>query len=255
VRGTVCRSADGICDSAETCSGGSAFCPSDRSRVDGSGCGDGLVCNGAETCLAGECVEGEALVCAADSPCLESTGECVVQTRPGGPPGCSVATAGSTEDPRNRGGIVACVALAVLALALARTRRARLRMVTLGLGALALVAQGCVCGVGAASCDGVCVDVGYDEDHCGACGVSCGSGQCVDGACVGVPTTGNVCDDDSECIDGDVCDGVERCVAGRCRGGSAIDCDDGLDCSDDRCDEALGSCVSIPSTSACGVSP
>lgn len=99
------------------------------------------------------------------------------------------------------------------------------------------------------------MDVGYDERNCGACGLSCGSGQCVEGECVGVPTTGNVCADDAACIDGNVCDGVERCVAGRCRDGVALTCDDGLACTTDSCNVTFGSCVAVPTSAACGVSP
>jgi hypothetical protein len=40
------------------------------------------------------------------------------------------------------------------------------------------------CAVGATWC-GACVDLATDPDHCGACGVTCGSGICAANACVG----------------------------------------------------------------------
>ncbi|NMC71090.1 MAG: hypothetical protein GYA57_13630 [Myxococcales bacterium] len=34
-------------------------------------------------------------------------------------------------------------------------------------------------------CDGACIDPAISPDHCGACGVACGThGDCVDGVCV-----------------------------------------------------------------------
>jgi hypothetical protein len=53
--GTVCRSAVGECDAAETCSGASGSCPTDSLRPNGAACGDDQnpctqdVCNGTST--------------------------------------------------------------------------------------------------------------------------------------------------------------------------------------------------------------
>lgn len=252
-KGTVCRPAAGICDGAEACSGLSARCPSDRVQVDGSACGDGLSCNGAETCVSGVCTVGEAPVCDEDAPCLEATGICTPRTRPGRSVGCSVAESAFARSPSAPPAWLACLALVPIALRLVR-RRARL------LGAFAVVTMvtilgGCVCGVGAVACDGACVDVGYDERNCGGCGISCGTGHCVEGACVGHPTTGAACESDALCVDGDACNGVERCVGGRCRAGIDIVCDDGLGCTTDVCNPALGSCVSTPESASCGLAP
>src|SRR5690606_2147430 len=58
--GTVCRSATGVCDITETCDGVTPDCPADAVEPDGTDCGDGLFCNGDETCSAGSCVTGAA---------------------------------------------------------------------------------------------------------------------------------------------------------------------------------------------------
>ncbi|KAF7717981.1 Disintegrin and metalloproteinase domain-containing protein [Penicillium ucsense] len=42
--GTVCRASTGTCDIAETCSGNSSTCPSDKYKDDGTSCGNGLKC-------------------------------------------------------------------------------------------------------------------------------------------------------------------------------------------------------------------
>jgi hypothetical protein len=42
---------------------------------------------------------------------------------------------------------------------------------------------GAKCRPGFASCDGVCVDVSSDAEHCGSCGNDCGSLACNDGLC------------------------------------------------------------------------
>lgn len=45
----------------------------------------------------------------------------------------------------------------------------------------------------------------------------------------------------SDCpADGDVCNGVETCVEGRCVSISPLECDDGIGCTDDHCDPAEG---------------
>lgn len=44
---------------------------------------------------------------------------------------------------------------------------------------------GLECAADRVLCDGVCVDVSTHPEHCGACGVSCGTQACVDGMCVG----------------------------------------------------------------------
>ncbi len=52
------------------------------------------------------------------------------------------------------------------------------------------------------------------------------------------------CDTDPDCDDYFYCNGEERCVDGLCRRGSPIDCDDGIDCTVDRCVEDRQECLS-----------
>src|SRR5690606_52762 len=92
-------------------------------------------------------------------------------------------------------------------------------------------------------CDGV--------ETCGATGcVTATAPVCDDG----VSCTVDFCDedsdscsseaDDSACDNGAFCDGVETCDAVLdCQPGVPVECDDGVDCTVDSCDEASDSCV------------
>jgi hypothetical protein len=48
------------------------------------------------------------------------------------------------------------------------------------------------------------------------------------------------CNSNGECDDGDVCNGLETCVASQCVAGTPLDCDDGNPCTTDTCDPILG---------------
>ena len=52
------------------------------------------------------------------------------------------------------------------------------------------------------------------------------------------------CEEDSECDDHFYCNGEERCIDNLCRQGTPIDCDDGIDCTIDRCIEERQECES-----------
>lgn len=73
----------------------------------------------------------------------------------------------------------------------------------------------------------------------------------------GDPCTDDLCGERGECVhvpnlapcdDGDACTELDRCTGGVCTG-QARSCDDGLDCTADRCDE--GACVHEPRDGPC----
>ena len=120
-------------------------------------------------------------------------------------------------------------------------------------------------------CDGGCqhannTDACDDESKCtesdtcvnGVCGgtpIVCNDGDgCTTDTCnpltgcVFTPVTDCECDEDTDCIDTDVCNGVERCAGNTCVGGTPLDCDDGNECTDDWCD---GGCQHANNTDAC----
>lgn len=65
-----------------------------------------------------------------------------------------------------------------------------------------------------------------------------------------LPPTGP-CGDDADCSDGIFCNGAELCASGVCVGGGAIDCDDGVGCTLDTCDETLDTCANTPNHASC----
>ena len=91
---------------------------------------------------------------------------------------------------------------------------------------------------GAETCDAT-LDCQAGADPCP--GQSCDEGgdACVD--CLG----------DGDCDDGAFCNGVETCVAGSCVAGTPIDCDDGVGCTDDSCNEGTDSCDNIANDANC----
>jgi len=68
--------------------------------------------------------------------------------------------------------------------------------------------------------------------------------RCLNGACSGAVIN---------CNDGQFCNGVETCNPGvGCVEGTPPDCDDGVDCTVDGCDEENDTCVHFPDDSLCG---
>jgi hypothetical protein len=78
-------------------------------------------------------------------------------------------------------------------------------------------------------------------------GVSCTDDSCdeVNDECDNDPN-------DAHCDDGDWCNGFETCdPVLDCQPGTEQDCDDGLDCTDDSCDEVNDECVHDPNDGLC----
>lgn len=59
------------------------------------------------------------------------------------------------------------------------------------------------------------------------------------------------CDVDADCDDGQFCNGTETCPAGSCQAGTPVDCDDGVGCTSDACNETTDSCDNTPDDAAC----
>lgn len=68
---------------------------------------------------------------------------------------------------------------------------------------------------------------------------------CTDDACV--PATGcRHVNNTASCSDGRSCNGIEVCGGGLCQPGVPINCDDGISCTADSCNEATGTCDHAP---------
>jgi len=109
-----------------------------------------------------------------------------------------------------------------------------------------------------------------EDDDCND-GLYCnGLETCVENACV--PGTPIVCDDDIDCTvdtcdettdacvntsddglcdDGLFCNGAETCGAEGCEDGTAVVCDDGVDCTSDSCDETADACAYVGDDTLC----
>jgi len=87
----------------------------------------------------------------------------------------------------------------------------------------------------------------YREYSCdvGGCDYSATGTQWVDTGNTKNKQNGTPCDDGFYCIVG------ETCLNGVCYNGVEKDCSDGVDCTDDSCDETNNQCVNIPNDAYC----
>jgi hypothetical protein len=84
------------------------------------------------------------------------------------------------------------------------------------------------------TCDDCQVDGDCDD------GVGCTDNLCLGGICVYLPVLLN-------CDDGLYCTGIETCDAVLdCQAGTPIDCNDGVACTDDICNETTETCDNLP---------
>ncbi|MFH0983586.1 MAG: S8 family serine peptidase [Planctomycetota bacterium] len=206
-------------------------------------CDDGLWCTGAEDCVSGSCVAGTPPDCSDGVVCTDDS-------RNEGTDSCDhVANNGYCADGLFCNGAETC-------------------HVTLG----------CQAGTAVNCNDGVaCTDDSCNEgtDSCNNVpnGAYCDNGLFCDGAetchptlgcqagsdpCVGLFGCDEVndvcveCFDDGDCDDGLFCNGVETCdVLGVCQDGTAVDCSDGVGCTDDSCNESTDSCNHVANNSLC----
>jgi hypothetical protein len=183
--GDGCGGSCGSCASDETCSAGScvASCTPDCSgrECGGDGCGGSCgTCSGERTCSSGACVCATSLVecygscvdtrvddqhcgsctraCGAGERCVG--GDCAVEAPDAGcVPLCDGRACG---DDTCGGSCGTCE------------------------GAATCVSGGqCDCGTDRTRCQGDCVDLRSDRDHCGSCGIVCSAdARCVGGTCV-----------------------------------------------------------------------
>jgi hypothetical protein len=87
---------------------------------------------------------------------------------------------------------------------------------------------------------------------------TCDSGTCQAGSdpCPGqlCDESGDVCVDclvDGDCDDGGYCNGAETCVSSVCQPGVSVDCDDGIACTTDSCNEGTDTCDNTPNDGLC----
>jgi hypothetical protein len=207
-----------------------------RTVPDGTHCADGNLCNGDETCQAGQCVPGSPPVCDDFNICTLDSCDAVV--------GCQYANVQDGTSCTN-GDICD--------------------------GEETCLGGNCSSGM-PLDCDdhNMCTQDTCDPlsgcqhitlaDGVGCGGGPCGAATCRNGVCElsnpdicenGDPCTDNTCDpvigclrnptpDGTACPDQNPCNGEETCLQGICRPGTMLDCDDFNLCTADTCDINLG---------------
>lgn len=252
------------CDDAQPCTADSCDpllgCVYDAAP-DGTSCADGNACNGAESCLSGDCVAGEVPECEDTNPC--AVGSCDPEQ------GCvsePVADGTSCDDGDVCNGAEVCEAGTCKAgtplLCESENECMAASCDPIQGCAIEPVVDGVACDDGDACTDGDTCQAGL----CGAGGaLDCDDADpCTDDSCD--PQSGcdhaeilgceeeppPECEVDLDCDDGSVCNGLETCVAGSCVAGEVLDCDDGNPCTSDLCDPLLGCAPQpVPDGMAC----
>jgi hypothetical protein len=77
----------------------------------------------------------------------------------------------------------------------------------------------------------------------------CGQGEICDSQDGCVPDV--ECTGDANCDDRQYCNGAERCVDNKCQAGTAVNCADIVNCTDDTCDEDMNVCINTPNNANC----
>jgi hypothetical protein len=82
-------------------------------------------------------------------------------------------------------------------------------------------------------------------------GCQAGADPCPNTACDDTSDACVDCQTDPDCDDGLFCNGVETCDGGTCVAGLAVQCDDGVTCTIDSCNEATNACANTLNDAAC----
>ncbi len=204
-------------------------------------CSDGLFCNGVETCSAGVCLAGTAVNCndgvgcTVDS-CNEATTSCD-----------NIASNASCDNGIFCDGVETCDAV-----------------LDCQAGAAVNCNDGVACtddscNEATSSCDNVANNANCNDGlFCNGVETCDAVNDCLVGA---DPCPGQLCDEatavcvacltNPDCDDGIFCNGAETCSAGVCQAGTAINCNDGVGCTTDSCNEATSSCDNMVSNASC----
>jgi hypothetical protein len=238
---------DGNLDAGEDCDDGNTD-PGDCCAADctfepaGSACDDGLFCNGVEECDgAGSCnVPGT-------DPCDDGVG-CTTDACDEGSDTCSnTPDDAACDDGQFCNGAETCDAVSDCQPG---------TPVDCDDGVLCTVDS---CNEGTDSCDNTPDDVLCDDGQfCNGAETCDAVLDCQPGS---DPCPGQLCDEasdscvdcliDGDCDDEAFCNGAEACVAGVCQAGTPVDCDDGVGCTVDACNEGTDSCDNTPDDAAC----
>jgi len=230
---------DGVGCTNDACNEATASCDNVASNAN---CDNGIFCDGAETCdPVNDCQVGTAVNCNDGVACTTDS--------------CNNATSSCDNVPGNAAcddglfcnGAETCDALLGCQLGTA---------VNCNDGVVCTTDS---CNEATNSCDNVASNAACDD------GVFCNGAETCDVAlgCVTgtAPCAGQACDEatascvaclvNADCSDGLFCNGTETCVGNVCQAGTAVNCNDGVVCTTDSCNEATNSCDNVPSNASC----
>ncbi len=212
-------------------------------------CDDGVFCNGAETCAGGTCQAGTAVNCSDGVACTNDS--------------CNEATASCNNVPSNANcddglacnGVETCDAVLDCQAGTTVNCNDGVACTTDACNepggtcsntpSNAACDDGLFCN-GAETCDAVLNCQAGTAPNCND-GVACTVDSCnnATGSCDNVPNN-------ASCDDGLACNGVETCDAVlNCQAGTAVNCNDGVGCTTDSCNEPGGTCTNAPSNAVC----
>ena len=215
------------CDDANSCTADSCS-PTLGCRYmplpDGTACSDGVVCDGAETCVNAVCSPGAPLVCDDGNACtIDACNE---------PDGCTYVPVGAG---------VPCNDLDACTQNDACDGQGHCAP-----GIPLVCDDGRECTTDACVSNFGCVFTPR-SGSCADDGNSCTDDVCTFGTCMH-PFRAN----GTPCDDGLFCTVADTCFAGVCLGGQTRACADASSCTTDTCDELADACVHTPTAACCG---
>ncbi len=237
--GTAVNCNDAVACTDDSCNEATNSCDNIANNAN---CDDGLACNGAETCDAAlDCQAGTAVNCSdavacTDDSCSEPSGTCN-----------NVANNANCDNGLFCDGAETCDAL---------------------LDCQVGTAVNCNDGIGCTTdscnettnaCDNTPSNAVCDDGlFCNGAETCSATLDCQAG---GDPCPGQICDEvgnvcvncvvNADCDDGLFCNGAETCAAGVCQAGTAVNCSDGVVCTDDSCNEVTNTCDSVANNANC----
>ncbi len=260
------------CDLPDTCDGAGVCEPNPTAW--GAPCGDPVdtdctdpdSCDGAGACLANHevpgtpCGDPDTTDCTDPDSC-DANGTCVPNHRPAGTP-CGDPSSTDCDNPDECTGGGAC------------SPNPAPNGTPCDDGVFCNVDEACADGTCGGGGPRDCSDgLGCTDDWCNEAATACEhdllAGFClITGACRsdGAVNPANDCEecdpvtstgawsnrpDGTACDDGLFCNVDEDCLAGSCGGGGARDCEEGVGCTDDACNEATNQCDHTPIDALC----
>ena len=243
LEGTCVAGIPALCEDANECTDDSCDAAAGCVHLNNSApCSDGDVCTTEDTCVDGQCLGGEDLLCDDGNECTDDACDVAV--------GCvHPANQAQCDDGNDCTAGDHCVAgKCQFETTLECNDNNPCTADTCD------ALKGCVYAITAGPCD--------DGDPCTI------NDQCINGACQAGQAAScddqNPCTDDScneagicihsanqqDCDDGNKCTLLDQCQAAKCMGTQAPDCDDGNVCTTDSCDPAQG-CIHMLNDSPC----